>query len=171
VAVDIRVVAGRVDARVDVADEGLCPVGQALVDPVRLPGARVVLQQVLVLVRERALIGQRPRVAERPLDGVAASRVVGSRRVVRRVGTGAVDPVPRVQRHDVAVGVVVEQGPEEARDVGAAVRCGRVVVVLVADVVHQRDDAVALALEVVGGKSVGPPDGTTIPVAWMYLRR
>ena len=42
--------------RVDVADERLRPVGEALVDPVDLVRVLVALEQVLVLVREDALV-------------------------------------------------------------------------------------------------------------------
>ena len=50
-----------IGCRVDVAGERLGPVGEALVDPVDLVGVLVVLQQVLVLVGERALVLVRPR--------------------------------------------------------------------------------------------------------------
>ena len=106
---------------------------------------------MLVLVGEGALVEVRPRGAQRTrtAHGGGAGRVVGVGRVVRRVGTGAVQPVERVDRHDVAVGQVVERRVEEPGDVGLAVGRRGLVVVRVTDVVDQRHRLVPGAVHAV----------------------
>ena len=123
-------------------------VRQTLVDPVHLVGVLVVLEQVLVLVREGALVV--PRLGQ-AVDAVAcavrlrgAGRVRRVRRIVRRVGAGAVEPVERVDRHHVAVDELVEVPREESRDVGLALGVDGLVEVRVPHVVDKHDNVVGL---------------------------
>ena len=114
-------------------------VGEALVDPAELARRRVVLEQVLVLVRERRLHPVRER-------RTRAARLGGTRHlVVGRIRAAAMDPVERVDGHRVAVVVIRDGRREVAHDVAEAVRVVRVDVVLVADVHDERDDLVAVA--------------------------
>ena len=71
--------------------------------------------------------------------GIVRERLVG------RAGAEAVEPVERVHRHHVPVGELVEDRVEEAEDVPVPVLIVRVVEVVVADVVDEHDDVVALA--------------------------
>ena len=133
-AVDVAVGAAVEHRRrgVDVAGERLGEVRQALVHPGRLERVGVVVQQVLPLVGERALVEVRAR---RP------ARAQVRRRFVHRVGARAVLPVERVDRHHVAVEKLVDLRREEPGDVGRRRR--ERVVVVVAHVVDQRHRAVA----------------------------
>ncbi len=121
--------------RLDIAGHRLRPVGEALVDPAELRAVLVVLEEMLVLVGEDALV------QEGPTDGVRAR--VGRRRV-RRVCTGQVEPVERVDGHDVPVEELVQAGREEAGDPREALRVVQVVEVLVPNVVDERHDVVAV---------------------------
>jgi len=123
---------------VDVAHQRLCVVGQTLVQPGVLAAVHVVLQQVLVLVGERALVVARPR-----LQRVTAGVGLG---VGGRVVAGAVQPVVGVDGHHVAVERLVEQRVVEPGDVGRALRGVRGVVVRVAHVADQDHHVVAVAL-------------------------
>jgi hypothetical protein len=58
-----------------------------------------------------------------------------------------VQPVEGVDRHDVPVGQLVEERPEEPRDVREALRVVGVVVVVVPNVVDERDDPLPPARE------------------------
>ena len=115
-------------------------VREALVHPRRLTGARPELEQVLVLVREDALVLERLRRA------VLAQHRRG---LVRRVRARAVRPVVRVDRHHVPVHERVDVGGVVARDVRREVD---VQVVLVLEVRDQRHDLVAGPLEVALGE-------------------
>ena len=83
-------------------------------------GSVVVLEQVLVLVREDALVEERPRRAR----SCRGRRRPGSS---GRVRARAVQPVERVDRHHVAIEEVVHLRREEARRCTRPVRVVRVV--------------------------------------------
>ena len=72
VALGVPLVALLVDVlrEVGVASDDLSEVDLALVDPVDLVGIGVVVQQVLVLVGENALVEERPRRGARSKDAV-----------------------------------------------------------------------------------------------------
>jgi hypothetical protein len=74
-----------------------------------------------------------------------AGAVVSGHRLVRRVGTRPVQPVVRVDRHHVPVEVRVDPRREEAGDVRQPLAVVEVVVVVVAHVVDEDHDLVAVA--------------------------
>ena len=119
---------------VDVAGQRLGEVGQALVDPVHLVRVGVVLQQVLVLVGERALVedGRAGRLVHRSSVG----------------SSGGFAPV-RCGQSNASIVITLRSSSSlncEEKKPGDVGRRGREVVeVVVPDVVDQRDDLVAVA--------------------------
>ena len=134
VAVEARV--GDRQGRIDVADERLRPVREPFVDPVDLARVLIALEQVLVFVREDALVEMRP---------CRGARTRVGRRVVRRVRAGAMRPVEGIDGHHVPIEERVDLRREESGDVREPAGVVLVVVVRVLHVGDERDDLVPVA--------------------------
>ena len=104
-------------------------------------------------------MGEDRLVLERLRRTVAADH---RRRLVRRVGARAVEPVVRVDRHHVALDERVDVGRVVAGDVGRELD---VVVVLVPEVRDQRDDLVAGAGVVAGWDDPELLEHAAVPLA------
>ena len=119
-------------AKVDVARDRLGVHRQALVHPGGLVVIQVGLEEMLVLVRERRLDQERA--------GGTASAEITRDRVMGRARSGAMEPVDTVDRDHVAVDLLVERRHEDAAHADPHVHVEER---RVADVVDERDDAVA----------------------------